>query len=446
MSEISRRSFVAATAAGAFAYAAAGASSARETAARRVAARVGREIRIGVIGCGGRGRGAAGNALEASADARIVALGDLFPERIEAALTGLASFGARSSVPTAQCFTGFDAYQGVLAVPCDYVILATPPGFRPIHFGAAVAAGRNAFIEKPVAVDPTGIRTMLAAAKEVDAKGLKVAAGTQRRHEWSYLEAMQRIRDGAIGTVVAARVFWNMGSLWNVEPDPKRTDVENQIRNWLYHTWLSGDHIVEQHVHNLDVANWAMGTHPVRCVAVGGRQSRVDSTRFGNVYDHFAIDFEYPGIGDAAGEGVPRFALSMARQQDGTAGRVEEIIHGSEGMARLSSGSARITGKAPWTFKGPNNNPFVQEHMDLQAAITDNKPLNETASIATSTMTAIMGRMAAYTGAELTWDAALNDPLQLMPPTLEMGPLPQLPVAIPGQPSESPKATPAPKA
>ncbi len=434
MSDLTRRSFVsfAASFAASSALAGALAPSANAASARRRAARVGREIRIGVIGCGGRGSGAAGNALEASPDARIVALGDLFPDKIDRALAGLASFGERSAVPAAQRFVGLDAYQGVLAVPMEYVILATPPGFRPTHFAAAVAAGRNAFIEKPVAVDPTGIRTMLAAANEVDAKGLKVAAGTQRRHEWSYLEAMQRIRDGAIGRVVAARVFWNMGSLWHRAPDAATTDVENQVRNWLYHTWLSGDHIVEQHVHNIDVANWAFGAHPVRCIAVGGRQQRTDTVNFGHVYDHFAVDFEYAPLSEAGAE-IPRSALSMARQQDGTAGRVEEIIHGTEGMARLSSGSARLTGKSPWTFKGPNNNPYVQEHIDLQKAITDSTALNETRTVAESTMSAIMGRMAAYTGAELTWDEALNDPLNLMPPGLELGPLPQAPVAIPGQ-------------
>ncbi|MSR28339.1 MAG: Gfo/Idh/MocA family oxidoreductase [Phycisphaerales bacterium] len=435
MTGISRRSFVAAATGGALALAAVptALASVNALSARHSAARGRREIRVGLIGCGGRGRGAAGNALEASPDARLVAFGDLFPDRIEAAHTGLASFGDRAKVPAAQCFTGFDAYQGVIAVPCDYVILATPPGFRPVHFAAAVAAGRNAFIEKPVAVDPTGIRTMFATAAEVDAKGLRVAAGTQRRHEWSYLEAMQRIKDGAIGQVMAARVFWNMGSLWHVERDPMKSDVENQVRNWLYHTWLSGDHIVEQHVHNIDIANWAMGTHPARCVAVGGRQVRIDPGSFGHVFDHFAVDFEYPSLSNETGAIVERFAMSMARQQDGTAGRVEEVIYGTKGTARLSPGSARISGPVAWTFKGPNNNPYVQEHIDLQKAIIDSTPLNETAQVAASTMTAIMGRMAAYTGAEVAWIDALNDPLNLMPPSLNLGPLPQAPVAMPGQ-------------
>ncbi|MSQ90323.1 MAG: Gfo/Idh/MocA family oxidoreductase [Phycisphaerales bacterium] len=432
---LNRRDFVKSTAATLAAASALGAFSTNARAARRIVARGKREIRIGIIGCGGRGTGAGGNALEASPDARIVALGDLFAERVSRAQTSLAGFGDRAKVPAAQCFTGFDAYQGVISVPLDYVILATPPGFRPIHFVAAIAAGRNAFVEKPVAVDPTGIRMMLAAASEVDAKNLRVAAGTQRRHEWSYLEAMQRIQRGAIGSVVAARVFWNMGSLWNVAPDPARTDVENQVRNWLYHTWLSGDHIVEQHVHNIDIANWAMGSHPARCVAVGGRQVRTDTKEFGNVFDHFAVDFEYAG---ATQDKPTRFALSMARQQDGTAGRVEEVIYGSAGVAHLSSGSARITGENPWVFKGPSNNPYVQEQIDLQRAIVDGTPLNETNQVAESTMSAIMGRMAAYSGAELTWEEALASPMNLMPPSIQFGPLPQAPVAIPGAtPSQS---------
>ncbi len=436
--ELDRRTFVKSTAATLVAVSALGAFSTNAHAARTVAARGRREIRVGVIGCGGRGTGAAGNALEASPDVRIVALGDLFAERITKASASLAGFGERAKVASAQCFTGFDAYQGVIAVPCDYVILATPPGFRPIHFSAAIAAGRNAFVEKPVAVDPTGIRTMLAASAEVDAKGLRVAAGTQRRHETSYLEAMQRIKGGAIGRVVAARVFWNMGTLWNIRPDPARSDVENQVRNWLYHTWLSGDHIVEQHVHNIDIANWAMGSHPVRCVAVGGRQVRTDTTEFGHIFDHFAVDFEYAG---AEGSAEPRFAMSMARQQDGTAGRVEEVIYGSQGVAHLSSGSARITAENPqnaWTFKGPNNNPYVQEHIDLQKAIVDSTPLNETTQVAQSTMSAIMGRMAAYSGAEVTWESAVANPMNLMPPSLQFGPLQQAPVALPGVTSTQP--------
>lgn len=399
-------------------------------AARASAARLGRELRIGVIGCGGRGTGAAANALEASPDARITAVGDLFEDRVASCLGQLANMGGRAEVAAENRFVGLQAFQGVLGAPCDVVILATPPGFRPQHFAAAVDAGKHVFLEKPVAVDGTGIRTVLAAAARADAQRLAVVAGTQRRHETSYREAIERIRGGAIGDIVAARVFWNMGSLWHKQPDPTRSDAENQIRNWLYHTWLSGDHIVEQHVHNIDVANWALDANPVRCVAVGGRQVRTDPTSFGHIFDHFAVDFEYP----PARDGAPRFVLSMARQQDGTAGRVEEVLRGTRGMARLSPGFAQISGESPWQFTGQDNNPYVQEHVDLHQAIRSGTPLNEARDVAHSTLAAIMGRTAAYTGNEVSWEQALNDPTDLFPRELKMGPLPQATVPMPGRP------------
>jgi len=399
-------------------------------AARSRAARVGSELRIGVIGCGGRGTGAAANALEASPETRIVALGDLFADRIDSCLAQLGKLGGRADVAPANRFIGLQAFEGVLGTSCDVVILATPPGFRPQHFAAAVDAGKHVFLEKPVAVDGTGIRTVLAAAARADERQLSVVAGTQRRHETSYREAMERIRGGAIGDIVAARVFWNMGSLWHKQPDPTRTDTENQVRNWLYHAWLSGDHIVEQHVHNIDVANWALAATPVRCLAVGGRQVRTDPVNFGHIFDHFAVDFEYP----PASDGAPRFVLSMARQQDGTAGRVEEVLRGTRGMARLAPGFAQITGQSPWEFTGQDNNPYVEEHVDLQRAIRSGTPVNEARDVAYSTLTAIMGRTAAYTGAEVSWDEALNDPTELFPRDLQMGVLPQATVPMPGRP------------
>jgi len=407
-------------------------------AARASAARLGSELRIGVIGCGGRGTGAAANALEASPDARITAVGDLFEDRIASCLGHLGKLGSRAEVAPANRFVGFDAFHGVLAAPCDVVILATPPGFRPQHFAAAVDAGKHVFLEKPVAVDGTGIRAILAAAARADERRLAVVAGTQRRHETSYREAIERIRGGAIGDIVMARVFWNMGTLWHKQPDPARTDMENQVRNWLYHTWLSGDHIVEQHVHNIDVANWALDANPVRCVAVGGRQVRTDPTSFGNIFDHFAVDFEYP----PARDGAPRFVLSMARQQDGTAGRVEEVLRGTRGMARLSPGFAQISGETPWQFTGQDNNPYVQEHVDLHGAIRSGTPVNEAWSVAHSTLAAIMGRTAAYTGAEVSWEQALNDSTDLFPRELKMGPLPQATVPMPGRPWPPAPSTP----
>ena len=384
----------------------------------------GKALRIGVIGCGGRGTGAAFDALKASPDCRIVALGDVFAERVNAAADGLAKKGGgRGDVPASARFSGFDAYRKVLATDCDLVILATAPGFRPTHFAAAVDAGKHIFFEKPVGVDPSGIRTVLDAAKRAEDRKLCVVTGTQRRHERCYQEAMARLRDGAIGRPVAARVYWNQGGLWHKDPDPKLSEIENQVRNWLYHTWLSGDHIVEQHVHNIDVMNWAMGGHPTRCTATGGRQART-GTEFGTIFDHFSVHFDF---------GDERFGASMCRQQDNTDGRVEEVIYGTEGMLVTASGRAEIRGRNAWTFAGANPNPYVVEHVDLQDAVRGNAPyVNEGKRIAESTMTAIMGRMAAYTGKDLQWEAALADPMDLVPKDPKAGPGVASKVPVPG--------------
>lgn len=417
-SSIDRRSFIQGVAATAAVMAAPSVLGARAE---------GGELRVGVIGCGGRGTGAAINALEAAqvskANVRIVALGDAFSDRLEGARKGLAERGASGTVPESNCFTGLDAYKRVLATDCNLVILATPPGFRPVHVKAAVEAGKHVFMEKPVAVDAPGVRMVIAAAAEAERKKLSVVAGTQRRHEACYLDAVARIHGGALGTLVGARCFWNQQGLWNVEPRSDRSEMENHMRNWLYHAWLSGDHVVEQHVHNLDVVNWAFQSLPERCMATGGRQSRTQE-QYGHIYDHFACDFTYPNN---------RFALSMARQQVGTDGRVQELVHGSEGVAELSSGHAEIKGKSPWKFTGKQRNPYVQEHIDLQASVNGEGPyLNEGKRIAESTLCAIMIRMSAYRGKEITWEQALNDTEDLTPSAMEFGPNPQAPVAVPG--------------
>jgi predicted dehydrogenase len=389
------------------------------------------QLRVGVIGCGGRGTGAAIDALAASPEATIVALGDAFEDRLSSSRDGLKEHDPRrATVDPKQCFVGLDAYQGVLGCDLDVVICATPPGFRPIHVAAAVDAGKHVFLEKPCAVDAPGIRLMLEAAKKADAKGLRTVAGTQRRHQGSYLEAIRRIRGGEIGSIVAARCYWNQGGLWNVEPRSDRSDVENQMRNWLYHAWLSGDHIVEQHVHQLDVLCWAFGTHPTKVNGVGGRQARTDP-KFGHIFDHFGLEYTF-----ADGGGGEAFALSMCRQQDGTASKVEECFTGTEGSATLRPGFASIArrgGGAGWTYAGPQTNPYVDEHRDLHEAIRSGTPINEIEQVAHSTLAAIMGRMAAYTGQEVTWEQALASTEQLMPATLAFGPRPVDPVAIPGK-------------
>ena len=385
----------------------------------------GRALKVGVIGCGGRGTGAAFDALAASPDTRVTALADLFPNRVESARASLAEHGnGRGNVDPGMCFVGFDAYRRLLETDVDCVILATPPGFRPVHLAAAVDAGRHAFIEKPVAVDPAGVRAVLAAADRADAKALSIVAGTQRRHERCYREAMAKIRAGAIGRPVAARCYWNQGGLWHKTPDPAMSDVQNQIRNWLYHTWLSGDHIVEQHVHNLDVVQWAFDALPAKACATGGRQSRTEE-EFGCINDHFSVHYDFPGA---------RFAASMCRQQDGTDGRVDEVIIGTEGIALLRPGGGEIQGAHPWTYRPSEDpSPYMLEHVALQESIRGNSArVNEARQIARSTMMAILGRMSAYSGKDLTWDDAIAAPLDLMPASFANGAAPQETVARPG--------------
>lgn len=384
-------------------------------------------IRVGVIGCGGRGTGAAYNALEAHPSTQIFAMADLFPDRLSSSLgylNDVEDFAGRIDVGD-RTFTGFDAYHQLLRLKqIDIVILATPPGFRPMHFQSAVNFGKHVFMEKPVAVDPAGVRKVIDAAQQAKANNLSVVAGTQRRHEPSYLEAMQRIQDGAIGEVVTARCAWNQGGLWVHDRNPEYSDMEWQCRNWLYFAWLSGDHICEQHIHNLDVVNWAMGGHPTRAYGMGGRQTRTDA-KYGNIFDHFAIEYEYEG---------GRQALSFCRQQDGTDGRVEETFFGSQGSLTTRPGYAVINGKNDWRYAGENGNPYVHEHVDLIASIRgEGAYLNEAQRVAESTLTAVMGRMSAYTGKAVTWDQAINSKLDLSPPEYAFGDLPVRPVPTPGR-------------
>jgi len=384
-------------------------------------------LKIAVIGCGGRGTGAMFNAINAGKSSgctiEVVALADLFEERAVRANNALVENGMKAISPD-RVFTGFDAYKQACATDCDIVILATPPGFRSIHFKEATEKGKHVFCEKPVAVDGPGVRRFIESAALSRSKNLKVVAGTQRRHEACYVEGVGRIAKGDIGKVVAGRVYWNMGSLWNVAPDAKKSDVENQVRNWLYHSWLSGDHIVEQHVHQLDIMQWVMGGHPELVRGVGGRQVRTDGSLYGHIFDHFGLEFQYSG---------DRFVFSMCRQQDGTEGKVEELFHGTEGMARLHSGFAEITGPNAWKFSGKQVDPYTQEHIDLQNAIVKDIKLNEAEQVAHSTLCAIMGRMAAYTGQDVTWEQALNSNEVLMPESVEFGARPQAPVATPGK-------------
>jgi myo-inositol 2-dehydrogenase / D-chiro-inositol 1-dehydrogenase len=416
---VTRRTFVQTTAAGVAALAIPGwpAHAQREE-----------PIRIGLIGCGGRGTGAARDCLRAADGVELVALGDLFPDRLTNCRESLAriaaenpALGARITVDDAHAFTGFDAYEKVITSGVDLVLIATPPAFRPRHVAAAVDARKHVFMEKPVAVDPAGVRSILASSEKAARQGLAIGAGTQRRHDPKYRATIERLHGGAIGDVIAGQVYWNQGGLWMHPRKAEWSDAEWQIRNWLYFTWLSGDHIVEQHMHNLDVANWVLGAHPVKAVGVGGRQWRTDPA-YGHVYDHFAVDYEYPN-------GVR--ITSMCRQIDGTAAFVGERFAGTTGR---TDASGVIEGTSAWRFEAPGDpvNPYVQEHADLIASIRAGRPLNEGRQVAESTLTAILGREAAYTGAELTWDEVLMAEQSLVPEHHELGALPVAPVAVPG--------------
>jgi myo-inositol 2-dehydrogenase / D-chiro-inositol 1-dehydrogenase len=380
------------------------------------------EIRVGLVGCGGRGTGAALNVLKAAPGVRIVALGDAFRDRLDECRTSLATQAPEvATVAQDHCFVGLDAYQKVIQADINYVILASPPGFRPQHIAAAVQAGKHIFAEKPVAVDAVGVRQCLSLAEQVSSKGLSLVAGTQYRHFEPYVESMKRLHGGAIGRITGVRAYYNTGELWKRDRQAGWTDLENQMRNWLYYTWLSGDQPAEQFIHNLDAVDWALQARPIRATATGGRQVRT-APEYGHVYDHFAIVYEYP-------DGV--FCTAMCRQQNGTHKKISNEFTGTTGSAVVLP-VYTISGATTWKYEGEPNDMYVQEHTDLIAAIRSGKPVNELKQVAESTLTAIMGRESAYTGRTVTWEEAMNASDALMPGHLEWGPMPQPHVPMPG--------------
>ncbi len=383
--------------------------------------------KLGLVGCGGRGRGAAENICEAagtSYSVKLHAVADAFESRINDALgylEGAEPCKGRIDVGDRK-FVGLDAFQKVID-SCDIVMLATPPGFRPQHIEATIKAGKHLFTEKPVAVDGPGIRKVLAAYEEAKKKNLAVVAGTQRRHQDPYVESMKLIHDGAIGDIQFARVYWNQGNIWAVKREEGWDDMTYQLRNWYHFTWLCGDSIVEQHVHNLDVANWAIGAHPLSAYGTGGQQVN-RAPEWGESFDHFSVDYEYPN-------GV--HVLSQNRQIAGTDSDVNEYIVGTKGKWQ-SPGYRFETPDGKTRIKGGGINPYVQEHIDFLQSIETGKPLNELKQVAESTLTAIMGRMSAYTGKRVTWEQALESTLDTFPKELQFGAkLPGPVVAVPGQ-------------
>ncbi|HKA06588.1 MAG TPA: Gfo/Idh/MocA family oxidoreductase [Gemmataceae bacterium] len=358
-------------------------------------------INVGVIGCGGRGSGALRNVLDADREVRVAALCDLNESKVKNTYANLKKRQAdRLMAKEENCYHGLDGFKKLLELSdVNYVILATPPGFRPYHLEAAVAAGKNVFTEKPVAVDVAGVRKCLDVAKQAQAKGLKIAAGTQRRHQAGYIETMKRLHDGEFGDVLSGRVYWNGTTPWfNARPKGMR-DTPYQLYNWYHFLWLCGDHIVEQHVHNLDVANWAMNATPVKATGMGGRSNRPvgDPKDVGHIFDHFAIEYEYPN-------GV--VVQSYCRQIDGCANNISEDFIGTKARVHTSPGNYIANGKE--IIGGAETDPYVQEHIDLIKAIRDNKPMNELEQVTNSTFTAILGRMSTYSGKALKWDDVLH--------------------------------------
>jgi predicted dehydrogenase len=379
-------------------------------------------LKVGLVGCGGRGGGAAENALKGDKYVKLWAMADAFPDRIETKLHDLQEFSAQIDVPPERRFAGFDAYKHVIDC-CDVVLLATPPHFRPIHLKAAVAAGKHVFCEKPMAVDAPGVRSVMASIAEAKAKGTCLMSGFCFRYEPSKRETVARLRGGAIGDILAIQANYNTGPIWAPHPrKPGWSDMEYQVRNWYYYTWLSGDHNVEQHVHNLDKASWVLGDAvPLAAHGTGGRQVRTDP-KYGNIFDHHSVVYEFPN-------GVKVF--SNCRQMAGCENDVSDHVIGTEGSCQLMDHV--ITGERAWKYKGPKPNMYQQEHDELFAAIRAGKVVSD-AFMANSTLIAIMGRMATYTGKKVTWEEALNSKEDLSPPAYDMSlSLPVPPVAMPGK-------------
>lgn len=380
-------------------------------------------LKIGLVGCGGRGTGAAEDALRADPNLKLTALCDVFPDHLKKTHTRLEKlFGAKVDVPPERQFTDFDGYQKLIDSGVDVVLLATPPHFRPIHAEAVVNAGKHCFFEKPVAVDGPGIRKFIQVAETAKKKNICFMSGFCYRYDLGKRETIKRIHDGVIGDVLAMQVNYVTGPIWHRGGDVKNQDMEYQMRNWYYFTWLSGDFIVEQHVHNMDKASWVLkGEMPVAVTGLGGRQVRTDP-KYGNVYDHFSVVFEY-------GSGAKVF--SYCRQMPKCKyNEVSDHVIGSKGSAQLMEHTIR--GTSTWAYEGKAPSMYQQEHDELFAAIRAGKIINDGVSAANSSMMSIAGRMAAYTGERLTWEQVMNSTQDLSPPKYAWGPLEVAPIPMPG--------------
>jgi predicted dehydrogenase len=384
-------------------------------------------IRVGLIGCGGRGSGAARQALNADPQARLVALGDTFSDRLEGCLKSLSDsdMAAKVTVDDGHKFTGFDAYKKVIEAS-DVVLLCEPPAFRPASLRAAVEAGKHVFCEKPVAVDAPGVRHVMETCKLAKQKSVNVVSGLCYRYQFAKQDTIKRIQDGAVGDIVTLQTTYNTGGLWHHGRDEKWSEMEYQVRNWLYWTWLSGDHINEQHIHSLDKIAWAMGDeYPVKCTSSGGRAVRTDP-KYGNIYDHFNTTYEWAS-------GVRCFS-SCRQWANAAATDVSDHVYGTKGVAHIQEHHIVPAGGAEWRYatEGPDD-MYQNEHNALFAAIRNGDAINNGAYMCNSTLMAIMARMSAYTGQEIAWEQALNSQLDLSPEKLAWGDAPQRPIARPGE-------------
>jgi len=394
-------------------------------------------IKIALIGCGDRGTGAAFQALSTSANVKLVAMADAFKDRMDNSHKVLSEkFKQKVDVPMERRFIGFDAYQKAIAL-ADVVLLTTPPGFRPIHFEEAVKQGKHIFMEKPVAVDAPGIRRVLAAAETAKQKKLNVVVGLQRRYQTNYRESLKRIEDGAIGDIVAGQVYWNSGGVWVKKRLAGQTEMEYQMRNWYYFNWLCGDHIVEQHVHNIDIANWVKGGYPVSVQGTGSRAWRTGKD-YGEIYDNHSVELTYA---DGA------VIHSQCRHFEGTTNRVDESFQGTKGKVYLSGGNQAVlwdhAGKALYNHPAKGNaNPYQTEHDELFAAVAKGEyKFSDAERGAKSCFSAIIGRYATYSGQTIKWDEALKAENSLMPEQLSWTAMPKVlpdenglyPVPMPGK-------------
>jgi len=383
-------------------------------------------IRVGLVGCGGRGTGAIQNALDADANTKLVALGDTFADRIELCLEELGhkEYGDRVTVDPEYAFTGFDNYKKVIDA-CDVVILTTPPHFRPQHFRYAVEQGKHVFIEKPVAVDAPGIHHVLESCRMAKEKNLSIVSGLCWRYDSGVRETMRQIlEEKKIGDIVAIESNYNTGTLWHKRNKPEWSQMEYQIRNWLYFPWLSGDHICEQAIHTLDKGAWLLGDiQPTKAMAMGGRQQRVDP-KYGSIYDHFTVFYEYP---------TGQHVYFTCRQQDDTTKRVDDRVLGTQGQAEILEHVVSPNEGKRWRYRGPKPSMYLVEHQELFKSIRESSPINNGHYMCNSTMLAIMGRMAAYSGKTVTWDECFNSQVRLGPESYEWTEYPTAPVAIPGK-------------